>query len=54
MAFLLVPLAGLVFALLWAAWTTRPRRRAGTVETIAAYHRVLAAMARTRKQPPPG
>jgi hypothetical protein len=55
MAYLLVPLAGLALALLWAGWSVRPRRRAGTVQTIAAYHRALAAIARTRDgSPPPG
>ena len=41
---LTIPLAALVLAVLWVAWTSRERPRADTHETIAAHRRFREAL----------
>jgi hypothetical protein len=42
LVWLAIPVAGLLLALLWVAWATRPPRKADTHETIAAHRRFRA------------
>lgn len=46
MLFLLPIPVSLVLALLWVAWTTRPRRPVEAVVSVQEYQRALAVLAR--------
>jgi len=48
LAWLAVPVAALVLATLWVGWTSRPRPRADTHETVQAHQRFVAAFERRR------
>ncbi|HVF19419.1 MAG TPA: hypothetical protein VNA14_04155 [Mycobacteriales bacterium] len=50
MLFLLPIPISLVLALVWAAWTTRPRRPAEAVVTVQEYQRALAVLAKPLPQ----
>lgn len=43
LAWLAIPAAALVLALLWVTWTSRSRPRADTHETVEAHERFRAA-----------
>lgn len=43
LAWLAVPVVALVLATLWVGWTSRPRPRADTHETVQAHQRFVAA-----------
>ena len=46
MLFLLPIPISLVLALMWAAWTTRPKRPAEAVVTVEEYQKALAVLAK--------
>jgi len=43
LVWLAVPVVALVLATLWVGWTSRPRPRADTHETVQAHQRFVAA-----------
>jgi hypothetical protein len=49
LAWLAIPVAGLVLGILWAVWTSRTRPRADTHETLQDHARFKAAF--DREQP---
>lgn len=52
LAWLAIPLVALIGALLWAAWAGRQRGPADPMDTVAAYHRFVRALERSRPEPP--
>jgi hypothetical protein len=54
LVWLTIPLVALIGALLWATWAGRERGPADPVDTVAAYHRFVQALERTRVEPPAG
>jgi len=51
-----MPLVALVVAVAWASWVARPRGPADPVDSVAAHHRFVEALERSRRErtgPPP-
>ena len=51
LAWLAIPVAGLVLGVLWAVWTSRTRPRADTHETLEEHARFKAAFDPDRREP---
>ncbi len=51
---LAIPLLALIAAVLWATWAARPRGPADPVDSVAAHHRFVAALERSRHEQPDG
>ena len=48
LVWLAMPLAALIVAVLWASWVARPRGPGDPVDSVAAHHRFVEALERTR------
>jgi hypothetical protein len=46
---LLIPLVALVAAVAWASWAARPRGPADPMDSVAAHHRFVEALERSRR-----
>jgi hypothetical protein len=53
LAWLAIPVVGLLLGVLWALWSSRPRPPAGTHETVEEHERFKAAFESTRREQPP-
>jgi hypothetical protein len=51
LAWLAIPLVALIAAVLWASWAARPRGPADPVDSVAAHHRFVEALERSRHDP---
>jgi hypothetical protein len=49
LVWLLIPLVALVAATAWASWAARPRGPADPVDSVAAHHRFVEALERSRQ-----
>jgi hypothetical protein len=54
LVWLLIPLVALVAAVAWASWAARPRGPADPVDSVAAHHRFVEALERSRHDQPDG
>lgn len=56
LAWLAIPLVALIAAVAWASWVARPRGPSDPVDSVAAHHRFVAALERSRREraAPPG
>jgi hypothetical protein len=52
LVWLLIPLVALVAAVAWASWAARPRGPADPVDSVAAHHRFVEALERSRRDQP--
>jgi hypothetical protein len=50
LAWLAIPLVALLLAIGWASWAGRPRGPADPVDTVAAHHRFVQALERSRRE----
>jgi hypothetical protein len=53
LAWWLIPLVATAMAVVWVTWVSRPRRRAGTHESLAEHQRFLAALSQPAPTPTP-
>ena len=51
MAWLAFPLLALIAAIGWASWVARPRGPSDPVDSVAAHHRFVEALERSRQDP---
>jgi hypothetical protein len=49
LAWLAFPLVALIAAVAWASWVARPRGPSDPVDSVAAHHRFVEALERTRQ-----
>lgn len=49
LVWLLIPLVALVAAVAWASWAARPRGPADPLDSVAAHHRFVEALERSRQ-----
>jgi hypothetical protein len=54
LVWLAIPLVALVAAVLWASWAARPRGPADPLDSVAAHHRFVEALERSRREPADG
>jgi hypothetical protein len=54
LVWLAIPLVALVAAVLWASWAARPRGPADPLDSVAAHHRFVEALERSRQEPRDG
>jgi hypothetical protein len=52
LVWLAIPLLALIAAVLWATWAARPRGPADPVDSVAAHHRFVEALERSRQDHP--
>ena len=52
LAWLAFPLVALLAAIAWASWVARPRRPADPLDSVAAHHRFVEALERSRRDRP--
>ena len=52
LAWLAFPLAALIVAMAWASWVARPRGPSDPLDSVAAHHRFVEALERTRQERP--
>ncbi len=52
LVWLAIPLLALIAAVLWATWAARPRGPADVVDSVAAHHRFVEALERSRQDSP--
>ncbi|CAA9286701.1 MAG: hypothetical protein AVDCRST_MAG41-4052 [uncultured Corynebacteriales bacterium] len=52
LVWLAMPLLALVAAVAWGGWAARPRGPADPLDSVAAHHRFVAALERSRQDPP--
>lgn len=50
LAWLAIPLVALIVAVMWASWVARPRGPADPVDSVAAHHRFVEALERSRQE----
>ena len=50
MAWLAIPLVALIAAVAWASWVARPRGPSDPVDSVAAHHRFVEALERSRRE----
>jgi hypothetical protein len=50
LAWLAIPLVALLLAIGWATWAGRPRGPADPVDSVAAHHRFVEALERSRRE----
>lgn len=50
LVWLLIPLVALIAAVAWASWAARPRGPADPVDSVAAHHRFVEALERSRHE----
>lgn len=51
LVWLAIPLVALVAAVVWASWVARPRGPVDPVDSVAAHHRFVEALERSRERP---
>ena len=51
LVWLAIPLLALIAAVVWASWAARPRGPADPVDSVAAHHRFVEALERSRQDP---
>jgi hypothetical protein len=49
LAWLAFPLVALIVAVAWASWVARPRGPSDPVDSVAAHHRFVEALERSRQ-----
>ena len=52
LVWLAMPLLAFIAAVAWASWAARPRGPADPVDSVAAHHRFVEALERSRHEPP--
>jgi hypothetical protein len=52
LVWLAFPLVALIVAVAWASWVARPRGPSDPLESVAAHHRFVEALERSRREPP--
>jgi hypothetical protein len=52
LAWLAIPLVALVVAIAWASWVSRPRGPVDPLDSVAAHHRFVEALERSRRESP--
>jgi hypothetical protein len=52
LVWLAIPLVASIAAVAWASWTGRPRGPADPVDSVAAHHRFVEALERSRQERP--
>lgn len=52
LVWLAIPLAALLVAVLWAGWVGRERGPADPLDSVAAHHRFVEALERSRQDQP--
>jgi hypothetical protein len=52
LVWLAIPLVALIAAVTWASWVARPRGPADPVDSVAAHHRFVEALERSRHGQP--
>jgi hypothetical protein len=52
LVWLLIPLAALVLAVAWASWAAREKGPADPLDSVAAHHRFVEALERSRHETP--
>ncbi len=52
LAWLAIPLVALIVAIAWASWVARPRGPSDPVDSVAAHHRFMEALERSRQERP--
>jgi hypothetical protein len=50
LAWLAFPLVALIAAVAWASWVARPRGPSDPVDSVAAHHRFVEALERSRQE----
>ncbi len=50
LVWLMIPLVALIAAVAWASWAARPRGPADPVDSVAAHHRFVEALERSRRE----
>ena len=52
LTWLAIPLVALIVAVVWASWVARPRGPGDPVDSVAAHHRFVEALERSRQERP--